>query len=842
MLDVPISIREAHAEDVAALRRDSASISLREVVRVLVRRRRVAWIVLGSLLGLCLLYCLIAPNEYEAVAKVAMRTTPAAPLTIDAAESVASASMLSAPLQLETLANEFRSDRLAWRVILEQKLYQDPAFNWGFQARFPSFNPQLPAPDAQAYLLERFARRLHVDTMPRTLMIEIRFRSRGAEVSAAVVNGLIRAYGEQESDARAQATRQASAWLESQLLDLKGRMAQDGARLAAFQNEHGVMSSPGGAANGQQTESQHSPELIEVDELGRQLVAATTDRIVREAEFRAASQGDPELVVASDPRLKEEGGGLETALLEQLKTRQSQLEQEQAQLSSEHGPNFPRVVEIQQQVKDIDVQKRAEDAQLVESFRTRWRTARDREEMVRKSLMESTRGGLRSSQAANEYEAMRREADSNREVYVRVMEKVEQAGMSAGIHASSIVVIDPARQPVKAVSPDLPVYMAIMLFVGMWAALLAALGVESFHRSAKSAAAVLFLCMIARGVLSAQPQAPTPNPSGLPMGVAHLPAPSQPSASPSPQGAPAVWNGSGSGAATGVPVQAVPLSGLPMAAPIAPGDALEVSEFHTPEFHVQVRVSPAGTVTLPMVEEVAVLGLDERGAGRAIERALIAKGMLLHPEVSVLVTGYAGQDVSVLGEVTRPGVYPYTIHHRLLDLLSAASGLSPSAGRLVNVYHRSDPGTAIPMVLDPGGTDTSSDHNPELAPGDTVQVSRAGLVYVIGDVVRPGGFAVDPAQGLTVVQALSLAWGPTLNAASGKALLIREEKGGRTLTSLNLRRMMHGQDPDQPIHDRDILFVPDSTAKNLMNKTLESTIQSAIGLTIYAGLVYSQRF
>jgi hypothetical protein len=78
-------------------------------------------------------------------------------------------------------------------------------------------------------------------------------------------------------------------------------------------------------------------------------------------------------------------------------------------------------------------------------------------------------------------------------------------------------------------------------------------------------------------------------------------------------------------------------------------------------------------------------------------------------------------------------------------------------------------------------------------PGDTVQVSRAGLVYVIGDVVRPGGFAVDPAQGLTVVQALSLAWGPSQNAATGRALLIREQKGGRTLTTLNLGRMMHGQ-------------------------------------------------
>jgi polysaccharide export outer membrane protein len=160
----------------------------------------------------------------------------------------------------------------------------------------------------------------------------------------------------------------------------------------------------------------------------------------------------------------------------------------------------------------------------------------------------------------------------------------------------------------------------------------------------------------------------------------------------------------------------------------------------------------------------------------------------------------------------------------------------------VNIFHRDDPKTPHSVVLDPSGTDTALDHNPELAPGDTVQVSRAGLVFVVGDVQRPGGFAVDPAQGLTVVQALALAWGPTQNAAVGKALLIREQKGGRTLTSLNLKRMLHGQEPDQPVRDRDILYVPDSMAKNLWNKTIESAIQSAIGVTIYAGLVYSQRF
>jgi polysaccharide export outer membrane protein len=267
-----------------------------------------------------------------------------------------------------------------------------------------------------------------------------------------------------------------------------------------------------------------------------------------------------------------------------------------------------------------------------------------------------------------------------------------------------------------------------------------------------------------------------------------------------------------------------------------------VSEYRTPEFHSTVRVSNAGTVMLPMIKEVQVGGMDEAAAARAIEAALIAQGMLLHPQVSVLVTAYAGQDVSVLGEVARPGVYAYTLHHRLLDLISAASGLAPSAGRLVNVFHRDDPHTPHPVVLDPSGTDTATDHNPELAPGDTVQVSRAGLVYVIGDVVRPGGFPVDPAQGLTVVQALSLAWGPSQNASATKALLIREQKGGRTLTTLNLRRLLHGQEPDQAVHDRDILFVPDSQAKNLWNKTMESFIQSAVGVTIYSALVYSQRY
>jgi polysaccharide export outer membrane protein len=794
--------------------------------------------ILGGLLLLCLVYCLIAPNQYEASAKVALRQAPVSSLRLEASDPLSTISLLSTPLQLETLADTFRSDQLAWRVITGLKLYREPGFVRGFDRRFPGFRAEAPAADAQDYLLTRFQKLLRVQTLPRTLLIQIRFRSHDAALSAAVVTALIRAYDEQESESKVQATAQQSSWIESQLKEMKSRMERDRERLTAFENEHGIIGSPATPANSGQHEPDHDSTLLEIDELGRQLVAVSADRILREAEYRAASQGDPEVVIATDPGLQAQGANFATALLGQLRARRSELEQEQAQLSAEHGPNFPRVVEIQRLLQEIDKQKRAEDAKLVAGFQSVFKTAADREQAVRKSLEERTGEGMRRNQAETEYAVMRQEADSSHDVYQRVLEKVEEAGLSAGVRSSNIAVVDSARQPANAVAPDLPLYLAITFFVGLWLAVGGVLLVESLSNSGTRAAAVLLAALLAGAVAHAQ--APTPKTSGLPSSLERTPSSAQTQYQPNPNEAPLVWNNPGGANQAGP--QAAPFSAPLMPAPIAPGDTLEIAESHTPEFHSVVRVSPSGTVILPLVREVDVNGMDEQAAARAIEAALVAKGMLLHPQVSVMVLTHAGQDVSVLGEVARPGVYPYTLHHRLLDLISAASGLGPNAGRLVNVFHRDDPKTPHPVVLDPSGTDTTADHNPELAPGDTVQVSRAGLVYVIGDVVRPGGFPVDPAQGLTVVQALSLAWGTSQNAATGKALLIREQKGGRTLTTLNLKRMIHGQEPDQPVHDRDILFVPDSAAKEIWNKAVEAAIQSAIGVTIYAGLVYSQRF
>lgn len=812
--------------------RPSHVLSLRRCGRIMLMHWRLLAAILGTVLALCLVYCLLAPKQYEARTQLALRAAPVSALSLDSADAGRTAAFASGETQLETLAGIFRGDQLAWRVIVDQKLYQAPGFAGRFADQFPDFRLASPAPAAQAYLLERFHDALSVRTVPRTLLLEMRFQSGDPVLSADALNGVIRALQEQQSETRIFATAQATGWLNGQLKELKAKADRDEQQLAAFQKTHGLLIAPEARGN-EPGSAQHGSALLQVDELGRELVAASADRIQCEAEFRAASQGDPELVLASDPHLQGETGALSVAAFRQLHQRRSELEQEQAQLAIEHGPNFPRALEIRQATDDLDRQLQAEDGKLRDRFRSAWQTAVGREQMIRKSLAELTGEGQQLIAAAGQYDAMRREADASHELYVRMQGKVEEAGLAAGVDSANFWVVDAAHTPAKAAWPNLSLILAIGLFAGFWLATAIVFLAESFRPSqAREMAAALAMLAAA---LAIHAQAPTPSTSGLPTGVVKLPATKDTKNLPNPKEAPPIWNAAPA-ASTGTMNPAPPITG-----PILSGELLDITEFHTPEFHSAVRVSAAGTVTLPMIGEMTLNGLDEVAAARAIEAALVEKGMLLHPQVNVLVTSYVGQDVTILGEVARPGVYPYGAHHRLLDVISAASGLNATAGGLVSIAHRGEPGAPHMVALDfsqAGGLQ----QNPELLPGDMVRVSRAGLVYVVGDVNRPGGFTLDPVQPTTVLQALSLAWGPSQNASLSKALLIHERDDGRTVTSLDLKRMLRGQDPDIPVGERDILFVPDSTAKNLWNRTMESVVQSAVGVSIYAGMVYSQRF
>jgi len=800
-----------------------------------VRARR--WFV-GSVIGglslLCLLYCLIAPNQYEAKARVVLHITQGSLLGLDGESNSVPSGFGGATSEIETIANVFRSDRLAWRVILDHKLYRNSDFNGSFARYFPDFRPEVPNPAAQEYLLKRFARHLHVSTIPRTLLVEIRFRTKNAALSAEVVKALIQSFNQEESSMRVNETRTATEYLNSQLMLLKAQADAKEREMEAFKRENGVMLAPGARSD---VQAQGLPQLVEVDEIARALAAAAAERVLRESRYKVAVEGNPELVLGSDSPVLADDGSMEVAVFKQIQAKRGDLQQELAQLTLEHGPNYGRVVEVRRQLEDLDSQVKSERGNLLEMMRRAMETARDREAMLRTQLDEKTSEGEKATDAAMRYAAMALEDSALQEMYIRIQGKLREAGLEAGVHPPDIWVVDPPIVPSKPAAPNLPLYMAVTLFVAIWLALGGAFIMESLNpRALRNTVAVLFLLV----AVATHAQAPIPNTQGLPGGVTKVITPEQPRNVPDPRTSPPVWSGAGSNATvlqeSGVGVAMAP-------AQLSSGDLLDVSEFHTPEFHSTVRIAEAGTVVLPMIGEIKLAGLDEAGASRAIAAELVEKGFLLHPQVFVLVTQVVGQDVSVLGEVTRPGVYAFTVHHRLLDLIAAASGTSPTAGGVVGIFHRNDPDTPHIVSLRAVASGADEEHNPELEPGDTVQVNRAGFIYVVGGVMRPGGFAMDPQQHLTVLQALSLAWGPSQSAATQKAMLIREQQdGGRLVTALNLKRMLRGQDPDPPLRERDILFVPDSLAKSIWNHSLESAIQSAAGVSLYAGMVYSQRF
>ena len=234
-------------------------------------------------------------------------------------------------------------------------------------------------------------------------------------------------------------------------------------------------------------------------------------------------------------------------------------------MSAEHGPNFPRVVEIRQQLQDLDHQKQREDTRLVDQFRSAWQTAADHERLVRKDLSMRTAEGLKLNNAAASYAVMREEANSSHEIYMRVMGKVTEAGLAAGVHNSSISVVDSARQPVKPVTPDPMLYLAIALFVGLRLAVGGALLMESLSSSMTHT--VVLLVALILSITAARAQAPTPSTSGLPTGVVRIPSTEELQNQPNPRESPAIWNNA-SGASQLGTLRATQEYPLPMPAPI----------------------------------------------------------------------------------------------------------------------------------------------------------------------------------------------------------------------------------------------------------------------------------
>jgi polysaccharide export outer membrane protein len=270
----------------------------------------------------------------------------------------------------------------------------------------------------------------------------------------------------------------------------------------------------------------------------------------------------------------------------------------------------------------------------------------------------------------------------------------------------------------------------------------------------------------------------------------------------------------------------------------------DVEEFSDKPF----RIATDGTVNLPIVGRLQAAGLTLEQLEADLAERL--KVHVKQPEVAVSVAEYHSQPVSVIGSVNNPGVHQLQGSKTLVELLSMAGGLRPDAGHCVKIIRRLENGP-IPL---PGATDDPSGQfsvaqlnlktimeakNPEqnilIQPKDIISVPRAELVYVIGEVKKPGGFVLNDDQTMSVLKALSLAEGFGRTAASQSAKIVRNTPGAleRSEIPVDLKKILAGKATDVALQPDDILFIPNSTAKNILIRSADIATTIAAGAIIY---------
>ena len=275
------------------------------------------------------------------------------------------------------------------------------------------------------------------------------------------------------------------------------------------------------------------------------------------------------------------------------------------------------------------------------------------------------------------------------------------------------------------------------------------------------------------------------------------------------------------------------LTGAP--ALIGPGDQIEIGVFDTPELTQRVRVSSEGKITLSLIGDLQVSNITPEELRGRIAEELVKGRFVRNPQVSVFVSGYAGQISYVDGEVLRPGAYPLLRSHRLLDLIAVAGGPTAWAGNSVTVTKASAPALLLRLELSGG---TSAENNPEIFPGDRITISRSGIVYVLGEVTRPGGFVIGRQDSISVLQALSLAEGLQSSASITKATLIRKDGSSTQQIPVNVKKILKAEVPDVAVQAGDILYIQGSLTRGLGRSALITAIGTASAAAIYFAAVH----
>jgi polysaccharide biosynthesis transport protein len=432
---------------------------LREYFRVLVKRK---WVVITSLVlivGVVTVSTLRSTPIYDAVGSIAINKADPAALNLKDASS--SSSDEYDPADLDTEVHILKSDLLALQVIRQLGLDKTPAPGSGGQ---PGTGLPL-APDTLQFdsastsaTLAGFKGSLQVSLIPNTRIIEIHYRSSDRNLAARAVNSLASTYVEQNFKTRFESTMQASDWLSKQLVDLQMKVETSQEKLVKYQKEHEIVG----------IDEKQNITTAKLDELNREFTEAQSARMEKESVYRLVQAGDSDsITAAAQVESSARGSQANSVLLEKLREQEADLKIQMAQLSVQFGPAYPKLAQIRGQLQEVEAQMQVEMKKIAARLKGDYQAALQRESMLRAALEQQKQEANKLNESAIEYSLLKRDVETNRTLYEGLLEKLKEAGVTAGLRSNNFRIVDIARVPTSPSEPNLPRNLAFALALGL---------------------------------------------------------------------------------------------------------------------------------------------------------------------------------------------------------------------------------------------------------------------------------------------------------------------------------------------------------------------------------------
>lgn len=266
---------------------------------------------------------------------------------------------------------------------------------------------------------------------------------------------------------------------------------------------------------------------------------------------------------------------------------------------------------------------------------------------------------------------------------------------------------------------------------------------------------------------------------------------------------------------------------------LSAGSLVSLRIFEEPDLDGSYRLDGKGDVAIPLAGDVHLQGLTLREAEAAIASKLVNEQVLNSPHVVLNIDEYGASNITVLGEVSTPGRFPALTPRKLLDVLALAGGLTSFAGSEFVLHRSGAPDALTETIHYKRGVNDAAVLATMVAPGDSVVVKRAGVVYVLGAVNRPGGYLMQESGDLDLAQAIALALGTAPEASADRIRILRKQADGSVAEiNASLSQIAEGKARPLNLLPEDVVYVPTSRMKSAFFNGRQ-VLSSAASSTIY---------